>query len=73
MRVTLTLIVFFLFNTSATLRAQNWKWGRGNTGTGVDGWAVATDPSGNVFAAGINFGIYPAVIGPYTLPDVGSL
>ena len=71
MRVPLTLIVFFLFNTSATLQAQNWKWGRGNTGTGLDGWAVATDPSGNVFAAGINFGIYPAVIGPYTLPDVG--
>ena len=37
----------------------------------MDGWAVATDPSGNVFVAGINFGIYPAVLGSITIPDPG--
>ncbi len=36
--------------------AQAWQWARGNTGGGMDGWPVATDPSGNVFVAGISWG-----------------
>jgi len=33
--------------------AQSWQWGRQNTGSGVDAWAVATDASGNVFGGGV--------------------
>jgi gliding motility-associated-like protein len=48
--------------------AQDWLWARGNTGGGMDGWAVATDPAGNVFAAGIAWGIGPTVFGSYSIP-----
>jgi len=71
MRFIFTVVVFFCYAPCAVLLAQGWQWGRGNTGTGIDGWAVATDPSGNVFAAGINFGIYPVSLGPLTIPDAG--
>ena len=53
--------------------AQGWQWGRGNTGGTIDAWPVATDTSGNVFAAGINFsgagapGI-DAIFGKITVP-----
>ncbi len=43
--------------------AQGWQWGRGNTGGGMDGWPVATDPSGNVFVAGIDFSQYATTAG----------
>ncbi len=49
-------IFLLAFNKSNDAAAQGWQWARGNTGDGMDGWAVATDVSGNVFAAGIDFG-----------------
>src|ERR1035438_10400781 len=51
--------------------AQSWPWGRANTGAGVDAWAVATDKSGNVFVAGIKWGITPAVFGATVVPFTG--
>ncbi len=71
MRVTLTLILFLLINFVSAVSAQSWQWGRGNRGSSVDGWAVATDPTGNVFVGGINFGIYPVIFGADTIPDSG--
>lgn len=48
------LLAFFICITAHA--QQDWAWGRGNTGGGIDGWSVATDLSGNVFAAGIGGG-----------------
>ncbi len=53
---------------------QGWQWGRGNTGSGMDGWPVATDQSGNVFIAALNFGSQPADFGGGIItPDLGGL
>ena len=49
------LFLFFSF-FAANSYAQGWLWAKGNTGAGVDAWATATDPSGNVFGAGIVLG-----------------
>lgn len=72
MRITFTVILFVLSSIFSVASAQTWQWGRGNTGSGMDGWAVATDPSGNVFVAGINFGISPVTLGTVTVPDAGA-
>ncbi len=47
------------------LCAQGWQWAKGNTGGGVDAWPVATDPSGNVYAAGVTFGGGPVFFGSF--------
>ncbi len=49
--------------------AQGWMWGRQNTGSGVDSWPVATDPSGNVFGAGfVLSGGGPVKFGAISIP-----
>ena len=50
--------------------AQGWEWGKGNTGAFLDGWPIAADPYGNVFAAGMTEGLdyKPAVFGAYKVP-----
>src|SRR5437667_6086535 len=67
------ILLLFLFESFSGYyaHAQGWLGGRGNTGCGMDGWAVATDPSGNVFVAGITLGGMPAVFGAYTVPFTG--
>jgi gliding motility-associated-like protein len=67
--VIILIWVIFFSNICA---AQAWKWARANTGSGVDGWAVATDKSGNVFVGGINDGISTATFGAITVPFVGT-
>jgi len=52
----ITLILLIGILCSIRIHAQGWSWARGNTGGGIDAWAVATDPSGNVFAAGVALG-----------------
>ena len=68
--ITLVLAMISLF--ALNIEAQTWQWGRGNEGSSVDAWAVATDPSGNVFAAGINFGYYAVTFGSQTVPGTGA-
>jgi gliding motility-associated-like protein len=57
MRILLTIILFFGFFCASNASAEDWRWARGNSKC-AEGWAVATDPSGNVFAAGS----YPSLI-----------
>jgi gliding motility-associated-like protein len=66
-----TLSVIFLFLGTLFFfpaHGQDWLWTRGNTGGGMDGWPVATDPSGNVFVAGIAWGPNSVVFSPITIP-----
>jgi len=65
------LISFLLLAYFAALipqaSAQSWLWGR-QAGTGLVGYAVTTDPSGNIYCAGYN-GLSAAVsFGTFTLP-----
>src|SRR4051812_19008277 len=46
------LFLLLLIGSAPSASAQDWVWGRRATGAGSDAWSVATDPSGNVFAAG---------------------
>jgi gliding motility-associated-like protein len=62
--IILCLVLFFCGRASA----QYWQWARSNTGAGVDGWPVATDPSGNVFVAGYSWGTLPASFGSISVP-----
>ena len=68
------ILFFFAVFLATSAYGQGWQWGRGATGGGTDAWPVATDPSGNVFAACANFssnpGFYPAstIFGNYTVP-----
>ena len=49
--------------------AQSWQWGRTGTGVTCDAFAVATDPSGNVFGAGWTTGGSSAMtLGTVILP-----
>ncbi len=65
----LLLSFFLLFSLSLAASAQGWQWAKGSTGGGVDAWPVATDPSGNIFAAGVSFGTGGAItLGSYTIP-----
>ena len=48
---------------AADAQASGWVWGRGNTGAGVDAYAVATDGSGNVYGAGVNYEHAPCSFG----------
>src|ERR1044071_4635029 len=53
---TLILSVLFLASPCKSLltsaSAQTWQWGRMGSVTGCDAYAVATDPTGNVYGAG---------------------
>lgn len=71
MRTKFTLLLFIFTAVCSAAIAQTWQWGRGNTGSPVDGWAIATDPKGNVIAGGINFGNTQVTIGGVTLPNLG--
>ncbi len=62
--VIILLLVLFVSSQS---HAQGWLWGRGNTGAGMDAWPVATDNSGNVFAAGFSWRPY-ITFGSYKVP-----
>jgi len=46
----LFLLAFLFFLPPAS--AQSWLWAGAGTGYGAEGWAVATDSAGNIFAAG---------------------
>ena len=48
--------------------SQSWQWVRGNKLAGMDGWPVATDKFGNVFAAGISWGASAAQFGTVSVP-----
>jgi len=50
------LIISLLCFIFSNAFSQTWQWARGNGGNGMDGWPVATDPFGNVFAAGASMG-----------------
>ncbi len=54
---------------AADAQASGWVWGRGNTGAGVDAYAVATDGSGNVYGAGVNYEHAPCSFGAITVPN----
>jgi len=49
-------IFFLALLFSQPMDAQGWVWGRGSVGNNVTSWPVATDPSGNVFVAGVASG-----------------
>jgi len=55
------------------LRAQGWQWAIGNKGGLNDAWPVATDPAGNVFAAGTNQSGGDNIIGGITYPNTGGV
>ena len=72
MRIFFTFLLLLSGALSAPLFAQSWQWGRGCTGPGMEGWPVATDPSGNVFVAGINSDSGQLVsFGAVVVPDAG--
>jgi len=65
--------LFMLLLLPSIVYGQGWQWARTSTGGAIDSWPVATDPSGNVFAAGINYSAVrnvgkPTKFGPYTVP-----
>ena len=65
----LLLSLSLLLCLSRTSSAQSWQWAKGSTGGGIDSWPVATDPSGNIFAAGVSFGTGGAItLGSYVIP-----
>jgi gliding motility-associated-like protein len=69
MRFTFWAILLFMgLLLSSISMAQNWQWARGNTGSGMDGWAIATDQKGNVFAGGVAFGPGPVVLNSISVP-----
>ena len=57
MRLSSVLSCLFIFLVPVTGNAQNhhWAWAGGGYG-GSEGWAVCTDPWGNVFGAGFPYG-----------------
>ncbi len=63
------LTVLFILCFFYSANAQKPLWGRGNTGGGMDSWAVATDPSGNVFGAGFMFSYKDVHFGSVTIPS----
>ena len=68
-RITLILLVTCTFFCGA-LHAQGWLWAKWNTGTGMDGWPVATDPFGNVFVGGFT-AVGQAKFGSIIVPRAG--
>ncbi len=66
----LIVVTFILANIllCKNTYAQNWQWGRGNTGGGMDGWAVATDAAGNSFTGGITLSNTTAYFGIIAIP-----
>jgi hypothetical protein len=73
-----TLIFLLILSPFKTLlpeaRAQGWSWGRTTTGAGVDSWPVVTDPSGNVYGAGLGLdGSIATVFGTHSVaPHAGG-
>lgn len=66
------LIVLFLVSLPGVdANAQGWLWAKGNRGASMSGWGVATDPVGNVFAAGIKPETTAAGFGNITVPVTG--
>ena len=69
------LLIFLLFLQTTVLlpvaiaQSGQWLWGRGNTGGGIDAYAVATDSSGNVYGAGFGGS---SSFGAITVPYSGS-
>ncbi len=63
---TLLLVLINSFGACEYSCAQDWEWGKGNTGAFVDGWPIATDPQGNVIVAAMTEGL------AYTPTDFGS-
>ncbi len=68
-----TLLVFFsvilFIPFCANAQSSGWVWGQGNTGAGIDAYAVATDALGNVYGAGINYMNTSSTFGSITLPN----
>ncbi len=57
----LFFFLVFLFNLVCAQHsdAQGWQWARSGRPAHVDAWAVATDPAGNVYAAGEDLDLTP--------------
>ncbi len=79
MRTLSTLLVLSILmlaplkSIQTTASAQGWVWGKGAVGGGQDTWAVATDPSGNVYGGGITLGGGTTDFGSgITIPVVGT-
>ena len=68
----LSLFACFLLFTIISIQsnAQGWAWAAGGTG-GSEGWAVCTDPWGNVFGAGFNYNAN-TYLGTTTLTGFGT-
>ena len=68
----ITFLLFLTLARNAPISAQGWQWGRICSGAGLDAWSTATDPSGNVFVAGINTNAnQPVTFGTVAVPDAG--
>ena len=63
-----TTLLLVLQLLSLNVRGQSWQWAKGNKVAGMDGWPVATDKFGNVFAAGVSWGASAAQFGSVTVP-----
>lgn len=74
MTKTATYIYLFiaLLLFPVAMHAQGWLWAKGSTGSGFDAWPVAADSKGNVYMAGVNFGLAPVNLGSVTVPYVGT-
>lgn len=68
----LLLLLLWCLASFSGIRAQNWTWARASSNSGMDGWPVAVDRSGNVFTSGIKWGPNPAIFGAYTVPFAGA-
>jgi len=61
-----------LLPCALSIQAQNWDWAAVSGGTGSDhAYGTATDPNDNVILVG-SYHIQDMVVGPYTLPNLGS-
>lgn len=70
--VRIILVFIFLFITVLFSKAQTWSWVKSGDGLGGnEGYAVATDASGNVFLTGC-FTSTTITFGTYTLTNIGS-
>src|ERR1017187_10302339 len=69
----LLLFVLLILSFTSSYAQSGWRWGRNNTShSGSEGYAVATDPSGNVYGAGSGQSPNPAVFGSFSVPYSGT-
>ena len=71
MKRSITTIIACAFWTVLTSQTAAWSWAKQGIGQGTDeAFAVATDPSGNVFSTGVFSGTTGIVFGTHTLSSL---